>query len=402
MSEDLSAKIETHERAVAIDALGAILPAGRANHLAGVLTDDDVATLRHLTEKGMGANSLRALMSDLGYLEAWACAALGSPLPWPADEAILLKFIAHHLWDEAEKDRNTDHGMPVLVDEDLRARGFLRANGPHAPSTVRRRLSSWATLTAWRDLEGPFNSKSLKKALRLAVRASGRPRTRKSARAVSGDVVGPLLAHLDTVASLWVSQGDRSASAARLCALRDRALISLGFAAGGRRRSELAALYRRQLSFHEIVEHATSGTDGTIIPALRLKLGRTKTGSADDGSEILVVGRAAKDVEAWLKAARVTDGPVFRSISRWGVVSEQGLSGKSVSTALKRRIAQIGLDPEEFSAHGLRSGYLTEAALQGVSLPEAMQQSGHRSVQQASSYFNAAQNASSRNARLLP
>jgi hypothetical protein len=33
------------------------------------------------------------------------------------------------------------------------------------------------------------------------------------------------------------------------------------------------------------------------------------------------------------------------------------------------------LEPREFSAHGLRSGYLTEAARQGVALPEAMQQS---------------------------
>lgn len=31
-----------------------------------------------------------------------------------------------------------------------------------------------------------------------------------------------------------------------------------------------------------------------------------------------------------------------------------------------------GLGPGEFSAHGLRSGYLTEAADRGIPLPEAM------------------------------
>jgi hypothetical protein len=31
--------------------------------------------LKHLAEKGMGENTLRALTSDLGYLEAWAQAA---------------------------------------------------------------------------------------------------------------------------------------------------------------------------------------------------------------------------------------------------------------------------------------------------------------------------------------
>ncbi len=41
-----------------------------------------------------------------------------------------------------------------------------------------------------------------------------------------------------------------------------------------------------------------------------------------------------------------------------------------------------GLDPRDFSMHGLRAGYLTEAARHGVSLPEEMQQSQHWSVQQ--------------------
>lgn len=47
-----------------------------------------------------------------------------------------------------------------------------------------------------------------------------------------------------------------------------------------------------------------------------------------------------------------------------------------------------GLDPDAFSAHGLRSGYLTETARRGIPLPEAMQQSQQRSVQQVSNYYN--------------
>jgi integrase len=59
-----------------------------------------------------------------------------------------------------------------------------------------------------------------------------------------------------------------------------------------------------------------------------------------------------------------------------------------------------GLEPEAFSAHGLRAGYLTEAARHGVSLPEAMQQSRHRSVQQAASYYNEADRTKGKAARL--
>ena len=48
--------------------------------MAEILTDEDVATLRHLAKEGMGRNTLRALASDLNYLETWAYAALGTPL----------------------------------------------------------------------------------------------------------------------------------------------------------------------------------------------------------------------------------------------------------------------------------------------------------------------------------
>ena len=56
----------------------------RRDWLAELLTDDDVETLKHLAREGMGENSLRALASDLAYLEAWANAAAGQPLSWPA------------------------------------------------------------------------------------------------------------------------------------------------------------------------------------------------------------------------------------------------------------------------------------------------------------------------------
>ena len=141
-------------RALELDALAAILPMDRRDRLAEILTDDDVATLKHLAKEGMGENSLRALASDLAYLEAWALAATGTPLPWPAPEALALKFVAQHLWDPARRDTDPSHGMPDNIAAVLRAEGLLRADGPHAPATVRRRLSSWATLHHWKGVAG--------------------------------------------------------------------------------------------------------------------------------------------------------------------------------------------------------------------------------------------------------
>ncbi|RVP52926.1 integrase, partial [Sinorhizobium meliloti] len=125
-------------RAEELDALDAILPFDRRDQLAALLTDDDVATLKHLASEGMGDNTLRALASDFGYLEAWCQLATGAPLPWPAPESLLLKFVAHHLWDPVKRVENPAHGMPVDVEAGLRAERLLRADGPHAPGTVRR------------------------------------------------------------------------------------------------------------------------------------------------------------------------------------------------------------------------------------------------------------------------
>ncbi|MBM1169973.1 hypothetical protein [Microvirga arabica] len=45
--------------------MAAVLPIAAADRYAAVLTDADVATLKHLAGTGMGANTLRAPASDL-------------------------------------------------------------------------------------------------------------------------------------------------------------------------------------------------------------------------------------------------------------------------------------------------------------------------------------------------
>ncbi len=194
MSKPKTSLTAIERRAEELDTIASVLPLERRDELAELLTDHDVETLRHLVNAGMGANTLRALTADLAYLEAWGLAATGKSLPWPAPEALLLKFVAHHLWDPEKRAADPDHGMPDEVDDNLRVRGILKSTGPHAPDTVRRRLASWSTLTKWRGLDGAFASPALKSAIRLAVRAVPRQRRRKSAKAVTGDVLAKLLA----------------------------------------------------------------------------------------------------------------------------------------------------------------------------------------------------------------
>ncbi|GAC1045923.1 site-specific integrase [Rhizobium sp. No.120] len=372
-------------RAEELDALDAILPFARRDQLATLLTDEDVATLKHLAKEGMGANTLRALSSDLGYLEAWCELATGAPLPWPAPESLLLKFVAHHLWDPAERAEDPGHGMPNDVEIGLRSKGLLRVDGPHAPDTVRRRLTSRSILTRWRGLTGSFTAPSLKTALRLAVRATPRQRRRKSRRAVTGDVLAKLLA---------TCAGDR------LTDVRDRALLLTAFASGGRRRSEVADLRVEDLVDEEPVHADPRNPVSPLLPCLTITLGRTKTTTADDRTHVVLIGRPVEALKQWIEQARIDTGPVFRRIDQWGNIDRRALTPQSVNLILKTRCKQAGLDPEAFSAHGLRSGYLTEAANRGIPLQEAMQQSLHKSVAQAASYYNNAERKNGGAARL--
>lgn len=372
-------------RALQLDTLSAILPMERRDRLAELLTDEDVATLKHLAREGMGENTLKALASDLAYLEGWAKAATGAPLPWPASESLVLKFVAHHLWDPAERETDPQHGMPAEVATELQEALLLRTDGPHAPSTVKRRLANWGTLHRWKGQEGSFHAPSLRTAVRLAVRASTRPRQRKSKRAVTRDVLDRLLA---------------TCRSDRLADTRDLAILLLAFASGGRRRSEVARLRVEQISDEPAVPLDPKDPDSPTLPCVAIQLGRTKTGVADEAGRVLLVGPPVEALRQWLERADIGQGPIFRAIDRWEAIEERALTPQSINLIVKRRCAMAGLEPREFSAHGLRSGYLTEAARQGVALPEAMQQSQHRSVQQAASYYNDAERRHGRAARL--
>ena len=373
-------------RALELDTLAAILPMDRRDALATLLTDDDVATLKHLAGEGIGDNSLRALASDLAYLEAWSLAATGGPLPWPAPESLALKFVAHHLWDPQKRESDALHGMPADVEVFLREKGHLRSLGPHSPATVKRRLAHWGTLHRWRGFDGPFAAPTLRAALRLAVRASARPRGRKSQKAVTRDVLDQLLAVCD-----WN----------RLVDLRDKALLLTAFASGGRRRSEIARLRLEQIFREPPVPLDPADPRSEALPCLSIVLGRTKTGSADEDSRVLLIGPPVVALEAWIAKAQIAKGAVFRAIDRWGTLQDRALTPQAVNLIVKARCVQAGLDPSAFSAHGLRSGFLTEAARRGVPLPEAMRQSQHRSLQQAARYYNDAEARLGAAARLL-
>lgn len=159
-------------------------------------------------------------------------------------------------------------------------------------------------------------------------------------------------------------------------AMRDRALLLLGFA-GAFRRSELVGLDAAD------IEHVRQG----IIVHLR----KSKTDQEGRGRKIgIPYGRSkwcpVKQLSEWLEHANIETGPLFRNINRHGHVADQRLSGEAVSVIVKERAAAAGFDPVAYSGHSLRAGLATSAAMAGASAWKIRQQTGHASDQMLSRY----------------
>ncbi|KAJ8136160.1 hypothetical protein OY671_010627, partial [Metschnikowia pulcherrima] len=173
----------------------------------------------------------------------------------------------------------------------------------------------------WKGQEGPFRSPSLRSASRSAVRASTRPRQRKSKRAVTRDV-------LDR--SLGTCRSDRSADT------RDSAISSLAFASGGRRRSEVARLRVEQLSDEPPVPLDPQDPRSPASACLAIQSGRTKTGQADEAGRVSLVGPPVEASREWLERADISKGPIFRAIDRWEAVEERASTPQSINSIVKR------------------------------------------------------------------
>ncbi len=125
----------------------------------------------------------------------------------------------------------------------------------------------------------------------------------------------------------------------------------------------------------------------------------TKTSGAGHDETVYLTGRPVEALTRWLEAARIDKGSVFRKVDRWSNVSARALEPRRQPDRQTAR--KWPGSTQVNSPRGLRSGYLTEAANRGIPLPEAMEQSRHRSVQQASNYYNNATRRSGRAARML-
>lgn len=245
----------------------------------------DEAALTELYRRGTPANTLRAWERDLAYISAWKMASFGQPLTWPEAEKVALRFILDHAQDLSEKP-----GLAQDVAMELIATGLRVALDCPAPATLDRRVASWQAFHRMRNLVSPFASPLVQQARQKARRANARPRVPKSPKPVTRDILEVLLATCDAT-----HRG-----------IRDRAMLMLTFASGGRRRSEVAALNVEDIGLDDF---AAKGL-------VWIRLLETKTTRKDQAPKLPMKGRAARALIHWLEVTRITQGPLFRPVSK--------------------------------------------------------------------------------------
>lgn len=307
----------------------------------------EMASIVQVYQRASKAGStVKAYRSDARLFEAW-CAGYGFR-SLPASPAAVAGFLTH----EAEDGR--------------------------AASTIGRRCAAIGYAHKLAGLSDPTEHEDVRATLRGIRRTVGVAPTQKAAATV--DVLTAMLMRVPDT----------------LTGKRDKALLALGFA-GAFRRSELVALD---------VADLREDREG-----LRVMVRRSKTDQEGQGFEKAIPhGRFIRPVALvrdWLDAAGITEGPVFRPVSRSGRVrglphSGANLDGlanlatpprlttRAVADIMKLHVAAAGLDASTFGAHSLRAGYITTAAERGADLARIMDQSGHRDPRTVVGYIRRA------------
>jgi site-specific recombinase XerD len=143
---------------------------------------------------------------------------------------------------------------------------------------------------------------------------------------------------------------------------RDKALLLVGFVSA-MRRSEIAALSMQNIKFVE--------------EGIEVYLNWSKTGARDlvipYGSNPITC--PVRALRAWLNAANITEGAIFRSINKHGHISDAPLTGTAIALIVKRNsyvqnkiagAAEKGEYTPSYSGHSLRAGFCTTIQLRNT------------------------------------
>jgi integrase len=347
--------------------------------------------------EGTSRNTARTYKTALQYWGAWHALRYGTAIAAPVSPATVMQFIVDHLEHlpgiaapeispYTTSSQTTQHLLPLAIDQLLVERGYKAQLGPWSMATVQTRLAALSKaheqyIAGHAHVQmGPEKNPLRDPRVRQLISAARRAYARRGRTPVP-----PVAATRDIMEALLATCEDD------LIGKRDRALLLFGWASGGRRRSEIIAA---------TFENVRRDGVGFVYDLRRSKT--NQSGRKDSKNLKPIQGAAAVALTTWMQALlefRITRGPIFRRILNDRIV--EPLKDAAVREIVRRRARMAAQPLGKLSAHSLRSGFVTEAGKQGISLGETMAMTGHRSVQTVMGYYQSGELSTSRAARLL-
>lgn len=325
-----------------------------APHELSAVAEQAVA---ELLREGESANTQRSYQGALRYWAAWYAMRYGDQIALPLPAACVLQFIVDHAQRTTPK--GLVHELPLEIDQALVSSGFKGKLGPLANNTLVHRVAVLSKAHQVKELKNPCRDPKVRELL---------SRTRK-AYAKRGELPQKKDALTKDPLKLLLATCDDS-----LRGKRDRALLLFAWASGGRRRSEVAAADMKFLKktgpgeFSYELVHSKTNQSGADRPE----------------NHKPVLGAAGAALQDWLAESQIREGALFRRVLKGNNLGA-ALSAASVRDIVNKRCRLAGIEGA-YSAHSLRSGFVTEAVLQQVPLPETMAMTGHRSISSVLGY----------------
>lgn len=262
--------------------------------------------------------------------------------------------------------------LPATADQ---VASYLAAYaGQLALNTLKHRL---AALAQWHHAHGfadPTRAPVVRKVLKGIQTLH--PSQEKRATPLQLAQLGQVVDWLDDAAAAAGTRGD---PAGRLRHLRDRALVLLGFWRGFRG-DELVRLQVQDL-------HLVPGEGMTCF----LPHSKGDRHHAGRTYKVPALSRwcPVAATSAWIAAAELKDGPLFRAVDQWAGIADTSLHPNSLVRLLRGIFRQAGLaSPNDYSGHSLRRGFAGWANANGWDVKALMEYVGWRDVNSAMRYLD--------------
>lgn len=244
-----------------------------------------------------------------------------------------------------------------------------------AINTLRQRLAALAQWHVDQGFPDPTKAPIVRKTVR-GIRAL-HPAQEKQAKPLLLDQLDQVAQWLDAAVAAARDQRNRNDE---LRYLRNKALLLLGFWRGFRG--------------DELTRILIENVDVTPGEGMTCYFPQTKSDRRNEGTifkaPVLTRLCPVDAYVAWISAAQLTAGPVFRGIDRWGHVGNGGLHPDSLVPLLRTMLAEAGVASADlYSGHSLRRGFANWATSNGWDLKTLMEYVGWKNVQSAMRYIEA-------------